>query len=160
VRATVKASTLVLGVGNFLLRDEGVGVHVARRLRQETLPPDVEVIDGGTEGFGLLMHWRDRRRVIIVDAIRMAGTPGTVLHAVLTGDGAENAPAWSAHEQSIAALVPIARTIGLDCTVELVGIIPADTETLEPTLSPPLRSALPRIVASVLDLIADPITVR
>jgi hydrogenase maturation protease len=129
-------------------------------LREQYLPPGVEVLDGGTEGFGLLIHWRDRRRVVIVDAIAVAGEPGTVLHAVLTGDESESAPAWSAHQQSIAALVPIARKMGLDCTVELVGIIPADTETLDPTLSPPLRSALPRIVANVLDVIAERTTAR
>ncbi len=146
---------LILGVGNLLLRDEGVGVHVARYLQTRQLPPDVEVLDGATGGMELLGHLRDRRRVVFVDAIDAAGPPGTVVHAFLD----ENVPVeecvLSAHDQSIPSLLHTARLLGFYFRAELVGIIPADHTTLDPELSPRIRSAVPEIAAKVLGLLTD-----
>ncbi len=72
-------SVLVLGVGNLLLADEGVGVHVAQRLLKMPMPPEIEVIDGGTGGFELIEHFRGKKEVIIVDALKADADPGTVI---------------------------------------------------------------------------------
>ena len=71
--------TLVLGLGNVLLRDEGVGVRVVQALERVILPPDVEVFDGATAGVDLLDVLADRRKVVVINAIAGDSPPGTVL---------------------------------------------------------------------------------
>jgi hydrogenase maturation protease len=70
--------TLVLGLGNILMGDEGVGVHVVKQLQQRTLPPGVETLDGGTGGFVLLEPLEEAARVILIDAAADGNPPGTV----------------------------------------------------------------------------------
>lgn len=64
--------TVVLGIGNTLLGDEGIGVHVARKLKNQNLPPYVLVIDGSTAGFKLLTLFEKYKscRFIIIDALK------------------------------------------------------------------------------------------
>lgn len=71
-------SILVLGVGNYLMGDEGVGVHLAQRLAQHHLPPGVEVLDGGTGGFHLMGILEQYRTVILIDATLDGQPAGTV----------------------------------------------------------------------------------
>jgi len=70
--------TLVIGIGNNLLTDDGAGVHVIERLREAGLPEHVELVDGGTLGFALLEQVESAQRLIVVDAAQMDAEPGTV----------------------------------------------------------------------------------
>ena len=70
--------TLVLGLGNVIMGDEGVGVHVVRALEKLQLPPGVECLDGGTGGFILLEPLQNADRVILIDAAADGNPPGTV----------------------------------------------------------------------------------
>jgi hydrogenase maturation protease len=62
------AKTLILGLGNVIMGDEGVGVHVVRAIEKHLLPPDVECLDGGTGGFILLEPMQSADRIILIDA--------------------------------------------------------------------------------------------
>jgi len=77
--------TLVLGLGNILLADEGVGVHVVRELAEHTLPGNVEVVDGGTAALDVLLLARDVQKLIVIDALRAGKEPGTVYVARFAG---------------------------------------------------------------------------
>ena len=70
--------TLVLGLGNVIMGDEGVGVHVVRQLEKHPLPADVECLDGGTGGFILLEPLQNADRIILIDAAADGNPPGTV----------------------------------------------------------------------------------
>jgi hydrogenase maturation protease len=70
--------TLVLGLGNVIMGDEGIGVHVIRALVQQTLPPHVECLDGGTGGFILLEPLQSASRIFLVDATADGNPIGTV----------------------------------------------------------------------------------
>jgi hydrogenase maturation protease len=70
--------TLVLGLGNVIMGDEGVGVHVVRALEKLQLPPEVECLDGGTGGFILLEPLQNADRVILIDAAADGNPIGTV----------------------------------------------------------------------------------
>ncbi|MRR05914.1 MAG: hydrogenase maturation protease [Deltaproteobacteria bacterium] len=74
----VTVRTIILGIGNFLLADEGVGVHIARALRQEGLPENVEALEVGTAFLAALPEIERADRIIIVDAMRADHAPGTV----------------------------------------------------------------------------------
>ncbi len=75
---TEPLKTLVLGLGNVLMGDEGIGVYVVRELEKHTLPPGVECLDGGTGGFTLLEPLEDADRIIIIDAASDGNPIGTV----------------------------------------------------------------------------------
>ena len=71
-------TTLILGVGNIVLSDEGFGVHVVRKLKDIELPPGVKVEEGGVGGFNLLSVLEGIQRVIVVDVMMMDLAPGEI----------------------------------------------------------------------------------
>lgn len=76
---------LVLGLGNILLADEGVGVHVVQQLAEQALPANVEVMDGGTAALDVLLLARDVQKLVVIDALRAGKKPGTVYVARFAG---------------------------------------------------------------------------
>ena len=78
-------TTLVLGVGNLLMSDEGVGVHVIKKLVENfQLPEEVQVLDGGTLGMDLLYYLEGTENLILVDAVETRKDPGSLVR--LEGD--------------------------------------------------------------------------
>ncbi|MBN2462804.1 MAG: hydrogenase maturation protease [Dehalococcoidia bacterium] len=75
---TLDSSVLVLGVGNILLSDEGVGIHVIEAMKTMPLPENVELLDGGTASLELIDIISNRKKVIIIDAVKGCGEPGTL----------------------------------------------------------------------------------
>ena len=75
---TANKKTLVLGLGNVIMGDEGVGVHVVRALEKHSLPHNVECLDGGTGGFILLEPLQAADHIILIDATDDGNPPGTV----------------------------------------------------------------------------------
>jgi hydrogenase maturation protease len=73
-----EGKTLVLGLGNVLMGDEGIGVYVVRAIEAHTLPPSVECLDGGTGGFTLLEPLEQAGRIILIDAANDGNPIGTV----------------------------------------------------------------------------------
>jgi hydrogenase maturation protease len=74
---------LVLGLGNILLKDEGVGVHIAQKLQELALPEYVEVIDAGTGSFDVLLSALGVEKVVVIDALRAGNEAGTIYKASL-----------------------------------------------------------------------------
>lgn len=72
------SNILILGIGNYLMGDEGVGVHTALRLQEMALPAQIEIVDGGTGGFHLLQYFEDHDTVILIDATLDGNAPGTI----------------------------------------------------------------------------------
>ena len=73
--------TLVLGLGNILLKDEGIGVHIAQKLQQVALPHNVEVIDGGTASPDVLLLAQGVEKLVVIDAVRACKEAGTIYKA-------------------------------------------------------------------------------
>ena len=73
-----RVKTLVLGLGNVLMGDEGIGVYVVRDLEKHALPEGVECLDGGTGGFTLLGPLEDADRIVLIDAANDGNPLGTV----------------------------------------------------------------------------------
>jgi len=134
-------SILVLGVGNILLSDEGIGVRTVEALLQSyEFPPEVDIIDGGTAGMELLEIIANKERVIIIDAVNTGAAPGTV---VTLED--EQVPALfrsriSPHQLGISDLLGVMALTGeTPKHFTLFGVVPFSmdtgvglTETMEP----------------------------
>ena len=124
------AVTLVLGVGNLLLSDEGVGVHVIERLLAEyEIPEEVQVLDGGTLGLDLLYYLEGVENLLIIDAVDMDGEPGDLLR--LEGDDVPSllTVKMSPHHIGIPDMLSAARLKGCyPRNVVLWGIQPESLE--------------------------------
>ena len=147
-----QAPVLVLGLGNILLQDEGVGVAVIERLQRDyRLPEGVELLDGGTSGMTLLDDMRMRDKLIVVDAVRTGPAPGTVV--VLRGD---QVPAFfrskvSPHQLALSDVLAVLTLTGekpLDVTV--VGVEPLSLET-KLGLTDVVEGCLDTLIAQVFD---------
>lgn len=141
---------LVLGVGNVLLRDDGVGIRVIRELEALDLPPGVRAVDGGTLGLDLLPMIEDAAAVVMIDAVDLRAAPGSV--TVLRGDELHAALGGhvSPHQVGVGDLVAVARLAGtLPERLALVAIQPAAIEIgLE--LTPEVEAAVPAAVELAL----------
>ena len=137
---------LILGIGNLLLRDEGVGVHLARALAEapgaRDLPDGTRVVEGGTLGLELLPLVDDARAVVFLDAINVGAPPGTI--TIIRGAALQQAFGLhlSAHQIGAADLLAVAQLSGaLPERCALVGIQPERVDIgLE--LSAAVRAAL------------------
>ena len=131
---------LVLGIGNVLLTDEGIGVRALKELeRRYTCPTNVELLDGGTAGIELLRHIRNRDYLIIIDAMKCGQEPGTVFRV----EGDEVPAAFrtriSPHQLGLSDLLAAAMlTDELPANLVLYGVEPESidigldlTETVE-----------------------------
>jgi hydrogenase maturation protease len=148
-------TVLVIGTGNELLGDEGLGVHVARALlARDGLPEHVEVLEAGTALLDLLPHMSRYPQVILVDAVRAGQEPGSLYRLEIVAGSAlqpVSYPPVSLHEWGILETLHAAETLGLmPGQLTLLG---AEPEIVEPSLelSPRLARAAAQIVALLLD---------
>ena len=120
------APFLVLGVGNTLMADEGIGVRVLEALKNESLPTCVELIDAGTALVELLPLLSKREKVIVIDAVRCGQKPGTV-YRFTPADVAElKQPQVSIHQIGILEALQMAELGGWKPReVVIFGIEPA-----------------------------------
>lgn len=151
--------TLVIGVGNLLLGDEGLGVHAARALLTGCGPPAFDVVEAGTSLFEVIGAAKGYDRLIIIDAIRAGGEPGT-LYRMETEDieaclESEAAP-FSLHEWGIADSLRAARLTGI--LPPHIVILGAEPAMIEPrlTLSPPAQGAVEKILRLLSAELRDP----
>jgi len=148
-------ATLVLGLGNVLLGDEGFGVHVVRWLKMCELPHDVRVVEGGVGGFNLLGYLEGVKRLIIVDVMMLESPPGQLL--VLKPGTRLDEPGkrlMSFHQIGVLELLKMWSLIGDEPEVYLLVARP---ECLEwsTELSPALQSACAEAVEIIKGLCAN-----
>ena len=142
--------TRIIGLGNLLAGDDGVGVHVVGELARRKLPPGVQVIDGGNCGLGLLSLLEGAQQVIIIDAILCAKAPGSVLQLDGRRFALQEQEAPCSHRLSLAQTLRLADILGYGCRVRIIGISPGPAR-LGTQLSPGVRAALPRVVEMVCE---------
>ena len=144
-------SILVLGVGNFLLSDEGVGIHVAQQLQKMPLASHVEVLDGGTGGFELITHFHGRKKVIIIDAVKTDDKPGTVFRFTPDDMAQLQQKAFSVHQFSLHELFYFVRQMKPRPEVVVYGIVPLETKLFSTELSKVVNSGVQKMLPSLLE---------
>jgi len=145
--------TRVIGLGNTLRRDDGVGIHVARALAAGTA--GLDVVEAGTCGFALveLMHGWDR--VVLVDAADLPGVaPGSLTWLDPEAYGASG-PLWSVHGFDLPTALRFGTRIGcrMPREVHVLAVQVADASTFDEALTPVVAATVPRAVDAILDLL-------
>jgi len=151
---------LILGVGNLLLSDEGVGVHVAQKMMNMDLPPGVDVLEGGTDGFGLMHVLLQTDRLILVDAVRGGGQPGSIYRFDI-----EDCPPFpdiyktSVHQISILEVINVSGLIGSTPRTTIIGVEPKCLD-MGMTLSPEVEAKVPRVIELIEEEIASSLSLQ
>lgn len=150
--ATPSKSVVVVGIGNILLRDEGIGVRVIEELKKFKLPKNVEAHDCGTSGIGILNLLDRFDKAIIVDAVQCGERPGTIYRFNLDEikTKSKTGKMTSLHDLDFITALEIGRkTSNLPAEIVVIGVEPKVIEPgLEP--SPEVRKAIPEVIHAIL----------
>ena len=151
----MNSKIVVIGIGNLLLMDEGIGVHTINELETHDLPKSIEIYDGGTGGFKLIDLMHGAARVIFIDAVETGKAPGSVtifraedVHSIY------NKKKYSLHDTDLMEIIKMAEMLGNPPMIEIVGIQPK-TINYGTTLSKELAVSMSNIVNSVLKRIEE-----
>lgn len=154
----MKRELLILGIGNYLMGDEGVGVHFVRTLENEPWPAGVKILDGGTAGFQLMEDLESHSTVIMVDATLDEYPPGTI--RLIEPRFASDFPkAMSTHEIGLKDLVEALSLLGRLPRIYLFVVSVDTIQPLSIELSPSVEAALPVLREHVLRL-AETVIIR
>ena len=139
---------LILGIGNYLMGDEGVGVHAIRALEEEILPPSVRLLDGGTGGFHLLSLFQEYDPIIVIDATMDQKPAGTV--TLTEPRFASDFPrTLSAHDIGLRDLLESASLVGSLPKLFLITVSIEAIQSMSMDLSVPVQESLPEVVEVV-----------
>lgn len=136
--------TLVLGLGNLLRKDDGVGLHIIRKLEERLrveVRPEVRILDGGTAGIDLLPYLEGIERLIVVDALLAAGRPGEI-KVLSEADLPRAGRAVVGHDERIGDVLALAGALGMRPEVTVIGVIPKDCAGFGTDLSPEVGAAV------------------
>ena len=143
---------LVLGVGNLLLKDEGVGIHVIQALEKEGLPPNVSLMDGGTGGLHLIGWIQDYNRIIMVDATLDHNPPGTI-RLIRPRYATDFPPLMSAHEIGLRDMIEAMILTEKLPDIQLIVVSAEDISEVGMELTPAVEAAVPEVVEMVKQII-------
>lgn len=150
MKLPASSETVIIGVGNTLLSDDGAGVHAARAIESDPrLPAGVTVLDGGTLGLELTAYASDASRVLLLDAINTGAAPGTIVRMsgrelLATSNG------WSVHQLGVADLISALSLLSsIPQEIVVLGIQPESMDW-STELSPRVKAALPQLLDAAI----------
>jgi hydrogenase maturation protease len=153
--ASKQEKTLVLGLGNVIMGDEGVGVHVVRALEEHPLPANVACLDGGTGGFTLLEPLQEAGRIILIDAAADGNPPGTVTRTT-PKFSRDYPPTLTAHDIGVKDLLDVFYIQGGGPDVVLYAITIDPHQPISMELSPEIAKAAEVAVVEILAELGPP----
>ncbi|MDY6967603.1 MAG: hydrogenase maturation protease [Spirochaetota bacterium] len=143
---------LILGIGNILQSDDGLGVYIVNHLMESDiqLPEGIEIIDGGTAGFDLLDVMAGRDKIIIIDALETDDTPGSV-YRFTPNNLIDSRSMISLHEVGIMEVAKLLNLMGSEPEIEFIGIVPEDISTTDICISKSVKESIPVAIEQILD---------
>jgi len=141
-------NVIILGVGNLILKDDGVGVHVVKEMENRELPPGVEVIDGGTATMDLLSIIHESEKIIVIDALTSGGQPGTIYRCL--PEELMDAPErpLSLHQVDLLDVLLMARQLGGHVSVVIIGVEPKEI-SCGMELTTEVKAAVPKVIKAI-----------
>jgi hydrogenase maturation protease len=148
-------SILILGIGNYLMGDEGIGVHLAEELTGDTsLPANVTVLDGGTGGFHLLEHFEQHDIVILIDATLDQRVPGTI--RLIKPKFAKDFPqAMSTHDIGLKDMVSALQLLGTMPEIHLFVVSIESIQQQGIELTKEVKAVVPELKNQIKTLVAQ-----
>jgi hydrogenase maturation protease len=147
---------LILGIGNFLRTDDGIGVHVVNQLNDSgKLPGWVEAIDAGTSGLDLPAMMQGRKRVIVVDALDASEEPGSIFRFDARRLASSAPHAVSLHETGIVEALRALEVLGQRPETEIIGVVPQDAASMGIEPTEPVIAAVPKVVRLALQAVSE-----
>jgi len=145
---------LVLGIGNYLMGDEGVGVHFINRIDKTQFPEDISFIDGGTGGFTLIPYIENHQKVIIVDATMDGKEEGTI--TLLKPRFSDDFPiSLSGHNFGLKDMVEILSMLDTMPEIYLYTITISKMEPMSMKLSPKVDAAIEKVTTQIIQQIEN-----
>ena len=140
---------VIVGVGNLLRQDEGVGVHAVRVLATGPCAESASFVDGGTAVFDALSDWKDIDKLVVIDALKAGREPGSIARVSLRDVADRDAPALSVHEHGLLDQLALLKQAGLKVgEIVIYGVEPQDTGW-GTELSEPVAECLPLLEAQM-----------
>jgi hydrogenase maturation protease len=144
------ARVCIIGIGNTLMGDDGVGVRVAEELSSRDLGVDVSVVAGATDGMALSHYFTEADAVVLVDAIAVDDTPGAVYRLTPEDAGITSLRPHSSHGISVPSIMMAARLQGHCPDVIIYAVQIGDITCGFETLSPEVEAAVPDVAEMVV----------
>jgi hydrogenase maturation protease len=145
-----------MGIGNPLVKDEGVGVRVIETMMSTLAFPDnVTLLDAGTMGMGILNLFRDCDYLLVIDAVDGTGEPAGTIIRMTPEDMAPNTIKHSMHDVRLVDVLEAAMLMGAMPEVDCIGIQILDMDGIAIGLTPELEEAVPRAVEAALTVLAE-----
>ncbi|MGI6650101.1 MAG: HyaD/HybD family hydrogenase maturation endopeptidase [Bacillota bacterium] len=145
-----KSRVLILGVGNILLQDDGVGVHAIRALQERTFPEGVDLLDGGTAGVDLLPYIGEAQHLVVIDAVKGGGQPGAIYRLTPAVMGQFKEQSLSLHQVGFLEVLDLAEKLGHRPQTIIFGVEPQTIDWgLE--LTEPVQAVFPRLLELVVE---------
>lgn len=141
--------TLIVGIGNLLLQDEGIGVHIIQALRDKTLPAHVDLLDMGTATMNLAFYLEGVQKVIIVDALKAGQKPGTIYQCRPEDLIADKEGPVSLHDLGVVESLSMSKKLGYSPEVVIIGVEPK-TIDWGMELTEEVKKEMPNIIDAVL----------
>ncbi|MCK9209612.1 MAG: hydrogenase maturation protease [Ignavibacteriaceae bacterium] len=143
---------LILGIGNILMGDEGIGVHAIRYMEKQKFSSNIRLLDGGTGGFHLLEYFQEYKNIIMIDATMDGNPPGTI--RLITPKFSNDFPkVLSSHDIGLKDLVESAALLD---TFPIINLITVSIEKIQPmllTLSTEVENAIPAVYEKVKEVL-------
>lgn len=146
----------VMGIGNPLVKDEGVGVRVIETIMSTLRFPDnVTLVDAGTMGMGILNLFQGCDYLLVIDAVDGTGEPAGTVVRMSPEDLAPNQIKHSMHDMRLVDVLEAAMLMGTQPEADCIGIQILDMDGVEIGLSAPVEAAVPAAVAAALAVLAE-----
>jgi hydrogenase maturation protease len=146
---------LVIGVGNMLLADEGMGIHAVQELQKISLGSNVEILDGGTGGFELISNFKGRKKIFIIDAVCADLTVGTIVRKTIEDINFEQTKPFSVHQSGMPELLYHTRKMVPCPQIVFYGMVVKDCHSFCTSLSPGIQDSLPALISMIVKEIRE-----
>ena len=150
--------TLIVGIGNLLRADDGVGIHVIDALRKEDIGDKADLTEDIT-GFDILVEAPQYDRVILIDAIRSGGEPGTI-YTLTPADlrNKQTLHSFSTHlNMDLSSMLELGKTLSpgkMPQDIIIIAIEADDTTTISDKCGPAVEGVIPRVVVLIKSLLS------
>jgi len=145
-------SIVIVGIGNILFQDEGIGCYAGRYLEENyDFSQPVEIIDGGTLGFKLMTYYQSHDRVIIIDTVSIDDVPGSVHNLPADALMALGAQRQTAHEVEVVEMLEICSLLDRMAEVSVVGMVPEDIVSVNIGVTQTVKRAFPSLIAEMIN---------